>query len=106
MTLEINDGFHVNAHEPGLPGLLGIDIVMVGDGYELEARFPEGEAFVTEALEGEIRVHSGLLTIPCVVRQVGEPKGRARFVLAYQVCTDKVCLRPKRVLLPVTAGSR
>ena len=36
------------------------------------------------------------------IKQTAAVQGTARLVLSYQVCTDEVCLAPRRVLVPVT----
>ena len=46
-------------------------------------------------------MHTGAVTIPVMVTHTAIWSGTPRFVLTYQVCTNEVCLRPKRVILPV-----
>jgi len=103
VTLQIDPGFHVNANDPGLDELVGLTLQVVGRGVALEAQYPAGETFRTRAFaDHAIRVYTGSVTIPVTVTQVGSFSRPPRIVLTYQVCTDEVCLRPARSLLPVT----
>ena len=101
VTLDIDDGYHVNANKPGTTLLTGLAIRLVGRGLDLAADYPPGEAFRTAGFDEAIQVYSGAVTIPVTVTQTANWSGTPRFVLTYQVCTDEVCLRPKRVILPV-----
>jgi uncharacterized protein YyaL (SSP411 family) len=101
VVLRIGPGYHVNAHDPGLPELIGIDLRLVGTGLELEVDYPEGAPFQVQAFPRPIRVHSDEVRLPFTIRRTGEAAGRARCVLRYQVCTDEMCLRPATVVLPL-----
>ena len=101
VRLEISDGFHVNAHEPGDPGLRGLELRLVGEGVELKVEYPAGEPFTAPIFDNEIRVHSGITEIPVQVSRVGPLKERLRILLSYQVCNDQVCLAPVDEVLPV-----
>jgi uncharacterized protein YyaL (SSP411 family) len=105
VRLEIAEGFHVNAHEPGDPGLRGLEIRVVGGGIELEVDYPAGESFSAPIFDTEIRVHSNAVEIPVRVSGAGTPKGRLRLLLSYQVCNDRVCLAPVDEVLPVVFES-
>jgi hypothetical protein len=102
VTLKIDEGYHVNAHDPGTAGLTGLTVRLVGQGLELEADYPPGEPFHNKLFEDDLLVHTGTVTIPLTVRQTGPRQGRPRLILDYQVCTDRVCLKPVRTGLPVT----
>jgi hypothetical protein len=101
ITLDIDDGYHVNAPDPGTTLLTGLDIRLVGRGLDLAAEYPPGEAFRTAGFDEAIQVYSGSVTIPLTVTQRAVWSGTPRIVLTYQVCTDQVCLRPKRMILPM-----
>jgi uncharacterized protein YyaL (SSP411 family) len=105
VTLNIDEGYHVNAHDPGVAGLTGVTVRLIGQGLELEADYPAGDPFQNALFEDNLLVHTGAVTIPLTVRQTGSWKGRPWFVLTYQVCTDRMCLEPARVLLPVRIES-
>jgi uncharacterized protein YyaL (SSP411 family) len=102
VTLQIDEGYHINAHEPGVEGLTGLTIQLVGEGLVLEAEYPRGVPFRNKLFENDLLVHTGAVTIPLTVRQSGLVPNRPKFVLAYQVCTDQACLQPVRRQLPVT----
>jgi uncharacterized protein YyaL (SSP411 family) len=106
ITVTIAEGFHVNAHEPGLEGLVGLSMRVVGQGVALDALYPEGEAFKNELFDEDLLVHTGEVTVPVSIRKTGDIPGRPRIVLTYQVCTNRACLKPARTLLPVTIVSQ
>jgi len=97
ITLEIADGYHINAHEPGLPSLIPLTVRLTnGQGLTLQPAYPPGESY-----QDEIRVHHGTVSLPVTIRQVGPVQGTPRLQLVYQVCTDKVCLIPSTPELDV-----
>ncbi len=97
VTLRIGDGYHINAHEAGLPSLIPLVIQITG-GQGLVARpaYPAGEPY-----QDEIRVHHGTVTVPVVIRQVGTVTGTPKLQVIYQVCTDRLCLAPSTIELDV-----
>jgi hypothetical protein len=64
--------------------------------------YPPGEPFRNRLFEDDLLVHTGVVTLPLTVRQIGPWQGRAALVVTYQVCTDQVCLQPVERGLPVT----
>ncbi len=102
VTLQISDGYHVNAHDPGLAQLVGLTVRVIGRGLEVEVNYPTGEPFRGPLGDSELRVHSGQVTLPVRITQTGPVQGRPRLMVIYQVCTDKVCLAPTRSVLPIT----
>ena len=101
ITLEIEDGYHINAHEPGGQNLIGVSVRVVGPGLRATAEYPVGESYEGSLFDAPIRVHTGSVTVPVTVRKMGAVRGRPRFILTYQVCSDKVCYQPQRRLLPI-----
>jgi uncharacterized protein len=97
LTLRIAEGYHVNAHEPGLPGLVGLTVYLDGgQGLALETQYPVGELY-----QGQIRVHRGSITLPVTLRRSGPGEGKAKLALVYQVCSDRACLAPATTTVPV-----
>ncbi len=97
ITLQIADGYHINANDPGLPSLIPLIVQLTsGQGLRLQPAYPAGELY-----QDEIRVHHGTLRLPVTIHQVGPVSGTPRLQLVYQVCTDKVCLVPSTIELEV-----
>jgi uncharacterized protein YyaL (SSP411 family) len=97
LTLRIGKGYHINAHEPGQPNLIGVSVQIVGaDGLVARADYAEGELY-----EGEIRIHRGTVTVPVHLERTGAVSGEPKLAVTYQVCTDRVCLAPTTETLPV-----
>jgi uncharacterized protein YyaL (SSP411 family) len=101
VSLRIDEGYHLNAHEPGVAGLIGLRVRVVGQGLALEVEYPPGEPFRNRLFADDLLVHTGIVTLPLTVRQIGPWEGRAALVVTYQVCTDQVCLQPVERGLPV-----
>jgi uncharacterized protein YyaL (SSP411 family) len=97
LALSIAEGFHINAHDPGRPDLVGVALRVVGgEGLEADVPYPAGEPY-----RDEIRIHRGTVQLPVRVRRVAAPTGTPRLAVTYQVCTDEMCLAPTTALLPL-----
>ena len=97
LTLRIADTYHINAHEPGPSNLIGLNVQLVGvEGLVLYPEYPAGDLY-----RGEIRIHRGEVTLPLRIEQTGPAVGDPRLVVTYQVCTDRLCLAPTTLVLPV-----
>ncbi len=84
---------------------LGLRVQLIAKGFELDAAYPPGRAFSAGQFYGEIRVHSGQVTVPLTVRQTATDAREPKLRLTYQVCTGEVCRKPQQVLLPVKVVS-
>jgi hypothetical protein len=98
VTLQIAEGFHVNAHDPRAEGLVGIEIVGVGE-TRVDAQYPTGELLEVAFADTAVLVHEGTLAIPVTVR-TADPAS-ARLVIRWQACNDRICLAPVEEVLPV-----
>ncbi len=102
ITLRIAEGYHVNAHEPGLAFLIPLDVRLIGSGgVAAHAKYPKSEPFRGAFADEEMRVYTGAVVVTVRLEQTGKIIGRPQLVLTYQVCTYKVCLAPKTEVLPV-----
>jgi len=102
VTLRIAEGYHVNAHEPGLAFLVPLDVSLTGSGgVAADVTYPRGERFKGAFADEEMRVYTGAVVVTIRLQQTGAITGWPQLVLTYQVCTDEVCLAPKTEVLPV-----
>jgi uncharacterized protein YyaL (SSP411 family) len=104
VSLDIGEGFHVNAHEPGDQSLVGLAIKLEGaSGVSIEADYPEGELY-----RESIRVHARKVRIPVVLQRTGPMTGEPTLVVTWQACTDQVCHAPAsaRLALDVKAQAK
>ncbi len=102
VTLRIAEGYHVNAHEPGLAFLIPLDVSLTGSGgVAADVTYPRGERFKGAFADEEMRVYTGAVVVTVRLQQTGAITGLPQLVLTYQVCTDEVCLAPKTEVLPV-----
>jgi len=100
ITLRVDEGYHVNAHDPGDPDLRGLDIRVAGaTGVTAKVDYPKSQAF---SLGGNsINVYAGEVAVPVALSKTGKVQGKPVLVVSYQVCNDEVCLEPKDAVLPV-----
>ena len=97
VQLAIAEGFHINARDPGLDELIGVELALVGaEGLELSVTYPEGVLY-----REQIRIYAGTITIPFTIRRTGSVSGEPELALRWQACTDQVCFAPEQVRLPV-----
>ncbi|MBL0926518.1 MAG: thioredoxin domain-containing protein [Phycisphaerales bacterium] len=101
LKLRIAPGYHINAHEPGVPGLVGVAVgVEGGEGVALSVAYPRGRR-LDEADEASPRVHAGDLDLTVKLRRSGDWSGRPMLVVRFQPCTDAACLEAMAVELDV-----
>lgn len=103
ITLEVGEGYHVNAHDPGDPNLRGLEIRVAGaTGVTAKVDYPKSDVF---SLGGNsINVYTGKVAVPVALSVTGKVQGKPVLVVSYQVCNDEICLAPKDVVLPVVIG--
>ncbi len=82
LTLDIADGWHVNAHDPGQDWLIGVAL----DG--ASATWPEGRAVTLGFSDQALNVYEGRLDIPVALGDARE------ITLTVQACSDEICRQP------------
>ncbi len=101
LSLQIADGFHIVAAEPGdgFDSLIPMRVMLIsGQGISVYADYPAGTP--NEAQEG-LKVYTGEIQFQVVIEKTGPIQGRPIIGLRYQVCTDRECLKPATVELDV-----
>jgi uncharacterized protein YyaL (SSP411 family) len=105
LQLRVADGYHVNAAEPGVPGLVGFRVEVINaTGLDAYAQYPEGDAY-TPAWSPDadpVRVYQGVVEIPVLIEKTGPVKGTPLLAVTYQACTDTECLAPSALELSVS----
>jgi uncharacterized protein YyaL (SSP411 family) len=98
LVLDIDDQWHINAHEPGMQDLVGTDILpeeKYADCVFVD-NYPEGESFTVAGLSESIQVFSGTVEIPLRVECTGPS---VALQIRIQACDDKRCLPPETIRL-------
>jgi hypothetical protein len=90
LRLHVAPGHHVNAHDPGLPDLMGLDATPRDDGVRIEAAWPAGLTHASGA-----RFHEGLVTVPIRVLSPRPTPRPLRLSVRWQCCTEHACLAPQ-----------
>jgi uncharacterized protein YyaL (SSP411 family)/Zn-dependent protease with chaperone function len=98
VTMQIRDGWHVNANPPSLPFLVPTRI-----GGEVRGlAYPPAGRFRSAFAPDELAVYSG----QAVIRGEAAPRATG-LELTYQACNDRLCLPPVTRSLPLApAGAR
>ena len=109
VVLDIEEGWHANAHEPTLKYLIGTAVEMEPqEGFTIaDTRYPEPEMYsFSFAGNEELAVYSGKTPIFLSV-YASDDLAPGRYVLAgslrIQICNDSVCLSPSTlpVVIPI-----
>ncbi|MGA1400200.1 MAG: thioredoxin domain-containing protein, partial [Phycisphaerales bacterium] len=96
LRLQIESPHHINAHDPGEDGLVGLAIGSVSEGFAVEASYPDGELY-----RERLRVHAREVEIPLRLRRSAHAPPVCRISVRVQPCTDRHCLPPISLEVPV-----
>lgn len=126
VTLQIGEEYHVNAHDPGVEGLIPTAIELQhAPGLRLEVDYPQGHTQRYPFSDQPLHVYQGAVDLVVTLHKTHTPddaqsdtnatplstdaplaaNSQPRLMLRYQLCTDQSCLEPKEVPLPVTIRS-
>jgi len=112
-VMDIKDGWHLNAHNPTLDYLIGVelnleasDIAMVSD-----IQYPQALKREFTFADDELKVYEGESKILVKLKSSNKIESGNYSVdgkLTIQACSDKVCLPPSTVdvSLPITVGQK
>lgn len=94
VRLDIASGYHVNAHEPGVADLTGLELRLTGEGVHLEVDYPPAIPWRPTFTAEEVRVHEGSIELRARMRRTGKLSAEPKLVLRWQACRDDACLAP------------
>ena len=107
LTVTLESGWHVNAHDPDRPFLIptSLDVDSPGGAAVAEIRYPEPVVHsLAFAPDVKLRLYEG--SFPIRVRaKDGVPK-QLDARLTYQACNDETCLPPRTLPVPYRAEER
>ncbi|MCB9847882.1 MAG: DUF255 domain-containing protein [Phycisphaeraceae bacterium] len=109
LNIRVREGYHVNAHEPGVEGLIGLMIDLTGgSGVVADINYPRGVAYHGAAVEQgagreQLLVYEGDTPIEVTLSldESGAITGRPRLRVIYQACDDAACYEPRGTVLEV-----
>ena len=115
VTLEIAEGYHINASRPDDPNLIGTTLELEGaEGFTLKADYPAARKKTYPFADKPLSVYEGDVEIPVTLHRsakldtaggqaaAGEPDPtRLRVMVQVQACTDTACLPPELIEVPV-----
>ena len=97
LFVQIAEGYHVPAADPGVPSLIPFRVSIVnGTGIAAYAGYPEGTAHADHP-----RSYTGGFELPIALERTGEWSGRPLLAVMFQACTDTECLAPTMVELDI-----
>jgi len=107
VTLSISPQYHINSHEPGIDKLIKTELKIESPGdLVMDVRYPPGLDRTYTFFDQAINIYEGTITMVGTIRRHGmltDPKDtHPRLMLYYQMCTDRSCLAPQKVALPVS----
>ncbi len=113
VLMDIEEKWHLNAHNPTLDYLIGVDLEMRSSEKALVAdvQYPQPKRLPFSFAEDELDVYEGEATILVKMKtssKLEDGTHRLEGMLTVQACTDQVCLPPDDVELafPVTIGDK
>ncbi|RNC81286.1 MAG: DUF255 domain-containing protein [Phycisphaera sp.] len=105
VKLQIADGYHIVAADPGPDAADMLEPLRVGvvggTGVGAFADYPAGVSYRTEGVEGELLVYSSEVEFDIVLEAENERAGRPIVIVTFQACSDTECLQPQTVELDV-----
>jgi DsbC/DsbD-like thiol-disulfide interchange protein len=107
LTVALEPGWHVNAHDPDRPYLIPttLDVDPPGDAAVAEIRYPEAVVHsLAFAADVRLRLYEGSFPIRVRLKDAAPPRLDAR--LTYQACNDETCLPPRTLTVPYRAEER
>jgi len=102
VRLTIDEPYHINAHEPTEAWLIPTEVSAAGEGWAVEAAYPDAELKKFAFADEPLAVYEGGVAIT-VTLTPAEGAGAAPPALSvrFQPCTDEACLRPEARRLAV-----
>jgi len=102
IALEVDDDYHLNAHDPGDEDLMPTTVELIdGDGLSLDVDYPDPKTKQFPFADGPINVYEGALRITATLRGAPREDQDPKLVLKVQICTNESCLQPQQAQLPV-----
>ena len=104
IRLDVDERYHLNAHDPGMEGLIPLTVQLVGgDGLKLEVQYPKGNSKKFAFADEPINIYDGEILLNATIEKVGVVAANAKpkLTLKYQACDDSSCLLPQTIELPV-----
>ncbi|MBD3647329.1 MAG: hypothetical protein HUJ31_07760, partial [Pseudomonadales bacterium] len=92
VDIAIDDGWHINASEPGDAGLTGTRIEGLAGTTFLEIEYPAGETGRPGSLSMPVQLYRGRVVIEA---QLDVDVSRPTVALHLQACNDEMCLAPE-----------
>src|SRR5699024_1815577 len=113
VVMDIEEGWHLNAHNPTLDYLIGVDLSMDASDHAIvsDIQYPKPLQMKFSFAEEVLDVYEGKAEILVKLKSSGSLKPGTYPVagdLQVQACSDKVCLPPSTVSinLPITIGDK
>ncbi len=110
ITLEIAEDHHLNASEPSVENLIPTQLSLAGaEGVSLDVTYPRGASKTYPFVDRPLDVYEGTVVIEATIHSATgrmPASGAApKLLLRYQMCSDRECLEPRTVQLPVQLSS-
>ncbi|MBM44086.1 MAG: thioredoxin domain-containing protein [Phycisphaerae bacterium] len=99
LVLEIDKGWHVNAHVQQDEFNVALEIMSLTPGLQVQAAYPHGHAF--NGPDGPVNVYEGRVEIPITLTRTGDIGRSGRMSITWQSCNDRTCLMPRTEQVPI-----
>lgn len=107
LTLTIQQGVHVNAHQPGDPALLPLQLSLVGgEGVTMQVTYPDAQSRTFAFADQPVNVYEGRVTIKATLHKQPDAVGEPKLVLTYQACDERTCYEPQTYVVELKTAAR
>lgn len=104
VTLKLASDWHINTNRPIQDYLIPTELTLSDAPPEvLDVKYPPGEIYSFAFSTEELRVYSDTTVINVTLPTThASPRAHERdWILTFQPCSDRQCLRPKTIRLPI-----
>jgi hypothetical protein len=104
-TLTIRPGWHINAHQPLQDYLIPTALQAADKGWkQVSVEYPEAKVVKLGFQKEALALYQKTVHLRMVLERAADAPQHTRVVLHLQACSDRVCLPPETLQLPVTAA--
>lgn len=102
VTLSVKDGWHVNAHDPGVAGLVGLSLSVAPADAVADVEYPAGEVLQAAFAAEPVRVYAGRFDVRARLARPLATGESLAVTVRYQACDDARCLPPASVTVSIS----
>jgi uncharacterized protein YyaL (SSP411 family) len=101
-VLHVREGYHIHGPQAGAAGLIPTRVELRGTpGLELSVEYPPPASKRFAFADRELQVYEGTVRIGITLRAAAPATIHAELIVTCQPCTDRVCMEPVTLTIPI-----